>query len=159
MTCYTQSLFIGNTAAWPYQDVGISLRYSLGWHGKRSPFFFKDLPKNRAEWKGSSSYRNTHVSCQLTCTSRHWRHPQLTTILTGLIQLWQCDVLRLRRCELIPLFIPLSHCHKQRNSLASRSLFAAIAPLPLKFLIALCCLFIHALSLPEITMGYSARIF
>lgn len=31
-------------------------------------------------------------------------------------------------------------------------------PIALKFLIALCCLLIHALSLPRITMGYSVRI-
>lgn len=69
-------------------------------------------------------------------------------------------MLRLRRCELIPLFTPLSHCHKQRqtHSLASRILFAVIVPSPLKFLIALCCLLIHALSLPQITMGYSVGI-
>lgn len=69
-------------------------------------------------------------------------------------------MLRLRRCELIPLFTPLSHCHKQRqtHSLASRILFAVIVPSPLKFLIALCCLLIHALSFPQITMGYSVRI-
>lgn len=68
-------------------------------------------------------------------------------------------MLRLRRCELIPLFTPLSHCHKQRqtHSLASRILFAVIVPPPLKFLIALCCLLIHALSFPQITMGYSVR--
>lgn len=69
-------------------------------------------------------------------------------------------MLRLRRCELIPLFTPLSHCHKQRqtHSLASRILFAVIVPPPLKFLIALCCLLIHALSFPQITMGYSVGI-
>lgn len=91
------------------------------------------------------------------CSSQHL---QFSNNLTDLIQLRLCDALRLRRCELIPLFTPLSHCHKQRqtHSLASRILFAVIVPSPLKFLIALCCLLIHALSFPQTTMGYSVRI-
>lgn len=90
----------------------------------------------------------------ISCSSQHL---QFSNNLTDLIQLWPCDVLRLRRCELIPLFTPLSHCHRQRqtHSLASRILFAVIVPSPLKFLIALCCLLIHALSSSQITMGYS----
>jgi len=49
---------------------------------------------------------------------------------------------RLRRCELIPLFTPLSLCHTHTHTQASLILFV---PSPLKLLVASCHLLIHAL--------------
>lgn len=51
MTCYTQSLFIGNTSAWLYQDVRITLRYSLGWHGKQLSFFSRTCQRTEQNEK------------------------------------------------------------------------------------------------------------
>lgn len=132
--------------------------HSSGFQDKTS-FFFQNLMKTNYGKKKSWEHLQKWIFGS-KYIPRSLKHLRFSDNLTDIIQLWLRDVLRLGRCELIPLFTPMSHCHKQRQtrSLASRILFAVIVPLPLKFLISLCCLLIHALFFPQITMGYSIRI-
>lgn len=140
LVCHGEARKLASDAAcWPQRPFQLIFRGQL-------PF----LSLMRWKVRGPFAEGRLPGGARLRLVSVRGVHP------TDLIQLRLCDVSRLWRCELIPLFTPLSHCHKQRQThpLASRILFAVIVPVAfLKPLVALRCLLIRATFLPTDRRG------